>query len=46
MRTWFVLTLLLTLPLHEVLAQTPEEKGLAIAVEEERRDTGWLDQKI
>jgi len=45
MRTWFVLAWLLTLPLHEVLAQTPEEKGLAIAVEEERRDTGWLDQK-
>ena len=45
MRTWFVLAGLLTLPLHEVLAQTPEEKGLAIAVEEERRDTGWLDQK-
>lgn len=35
MRRWFVLALLLTLPLHEVLAQAPEEKGLAIAVQAE-----------
>jgi hypothetical protein len=45
MRTWFLLILLLTLPLPEVLAETPEEKGLAIAVEMDRRDTGWLDQQ-
>ncbi len=25
-------------------AQTPEEKGLAIAIEADRRDTGWQDQ--
>ncbi|MCP4696382.1 MAG: outer membrane lipoprotein-sorting protein [Gammaproteobacteria bacterium] len=25
------------------LAKTPEEKGLAIAVETDRRDTGWVD---
>ena len=45
MRKWFLLILLLTLPLPEVLADTPEEKGLAIAVEADRRDTGWLDQQ-
>jgi outer membrane lipoprotein-sorting protein len=36
-----LITLLLGLPLHEVLAQSAEEKGLAIAEEMERRDTGW-----
>ena len=25
-------------------AETPEEKGLAIAVESDKRDTGWVDQ--
>ncbi len=25
-------------------AETPEEKGLAIAIEADKRDTGWLDQ--
>lgn len=37
--------LLLTLPLPEAaLAETPEEKGLSIAVEADKRDTGWKDQ--
>ena len=36
--------LLLILPLHNAIAETPEEKGLAIAVEADKRDTGWVDQ--
>lgn len=37
--------LLLILPLPEfALAETPEDKGLAIAVEADKRDTGWKDQ--
>ena len=27
-----------------VAAETPEEKGLAIAMESDKRDTGWVDQ--
>lgn len=38
------LILFLILPLEFVLAETPEEKGLAIAVEADKRDTGWVDQ--
>ena len=38
------LNLLLILPLHNAIAETPEEKGLAIAVEADKRDTGWVDQ--
>ena len=38
------LTLLLILPLHNAIAETAEEKGLAIAVEADKRDTGWVDQ--
>ena len=33
----------LILPLT-IQAETPEEKGLAIAIEADRRDTGWQDQ--
>jgi outer membrane lipoprotein-sorting protein len=41
-----LLTLLLLAALPpEVLAQTPEEKGLAIAEEMDRRDSGWSDQR-
>ena len=29
-----------SLPLH---AETPEEKGLAIAIEADKRDTGFVD---
>jgi hypothetical protein len=37
-----ILLILLLIPtLH---AQTPEEKGLAIAIEADRRNTGWIDQ--
>jgi len=28
-----------------VMAETPEEKGMAIAIEADKRDTGWSDQK-
>ncbi len=37
-----ILLLLLIFPVT-CLAETPEEKGLAIAVEAEKRDTGWVD---
>ena len=36
--------LLLTLSISSVFAETPEEKGLAIAMEADKRDTGWTDQ--
>jgi len=42
MRLLFLLTLLL--PLSSP-AESPEEKGLAIAIEADKRDTGWVDQK-
>ncbi len=35
--------LLLTLFIFNVSAETPEEKGLAIAQEVDKRDTGWSD---
>ena len=38
------LILFLILPLEFVLAESPEEKGLAIAIEADNRDTGWIDQ--
>lgn len=41
-----LLAALLTLPLfNSAFAETPEEKGRAIAVEADKRDTGWKDQK-
>ena len=40
----FLPILLLILPLHNAFAETAEEKGLAIAVEADKRDTGWVDQ--
>ena len=40
----FLPILLLILPLHNVIAGTAEEKGLLIAVEADKRDTGWVDQ--
>lgn len=36
--------LLLILPLHNATAETAEEKGLTIAIEADKRDTGWIDQ--
>lgn len=44
MRSWLIAALL-TLPLLDTVAQTPEEKGLAIALEADRLDTGWTDQQ-
>lgn len=41
---WLALTLLLTASLVSAATQTPEEKGLAIANEADKRDTGWVDQ--
>jgi len=46
MKKQILLVALLTLPLFNVaLAETPEEKGHAIAVEADKRDSGWKDQK-
>jgi outer membrane lipoprotein-sorting protein len=39
-----LLAVLLVLPLSNVVAETAEEKGLAIAKEADKRDTGWNDQ--
>jgi len=51
MLRWLALTLLLTSPLlnaadgaADSTTLTPEEKGLTIAEEADRRDTGWVDQ--
>ncbi len=43
MRSLLLAALLLPLSLA-CLAETPEEKGLAIAREADRRDSGWNDQ--
>ncbi len=45
MKKLALLTLLSTLFLPNAWAQTPEEKGLEIATEADRRDTGWKDQQ-
>jgi len=39
-----LITTLLSLLLNTAYAETPEEKGLAIANEADKRDTGWTDQ--
>jgi len=39
-----LITTLLTLLLNTAFAQTPEEKGLTIAIEADSRDSGWTDQ--
>ena len=39
-----LLAVLLILPVHNVTAGTAEDKGLEIAVEADRRDTGWIDE--
>jgi len=44
MKKWKLLIALLVLPLPNVIAETAEEKGLAIAMEADKRDTGWKDQ--
>ncbi|MGR8918978.1 MAG: outer membrane lipoprotein-sorting protein [Gammaproteobacteria bacterium] len=45
MRHWIPILLASLLPLPEAAAETPEEKGLAIIQEADRRDTGWVDAK-
>lgn len=44
MRIWWILAFVLITPL-ELYAETPQEKGLIIAQEADRRDTGWKDQQ-
>ena len=44
MQKWLYLIPLLILPIPDLYAETPEEKGLAIAVEADKRDNGWGDQ--
>ena len=44
MLRYLVILTTLTLSLPSVQAESPEEKGLAIAVEADERDTGWRDQ--
>ena len=46
MKGWILLAVLLTLPLpDDARAESAEQKGLAIATEADKRDTGWKDQK-
>jgi len=44
MKKLSTLVILLSLLLNTAYAETPEEKGLAIAIEADKRDTGWTDQ--
>lgn len=44
MKILLPIALALTLPALNVLAESPEQHGLAIAQEADRRDTGWSDQ--
>ena len=48
LRRWSSALLLLAMaPLHfATAAETPEEKGLAIEIERDRRDTGWVDSTV
>jgi outer membrane lipoprotein-sorting protein len=39
-----ILPILLSLLFNTAFAETPEEKGLAIAIETDKRDNGWTDQ--
>lgn len=46
MKKWIMLAALLILPLPDnAETLTPQQKGLAIAKEADKRDTGWKDQK-
>ncbi len=45
MKSWLLLPLILNLGLLSAQAETPEEKGLAIVMEADRRDTGWQDHQ-
>ena len=44
MSRWLPAILIALLPLS-LSAETPEEKGLAIAIEADKRDLGWVDAK-
>ena len=44
MSRWLPAILIALLPLS-LSAETPEEKGLAIAIEADKRDLGWIDAK-
>lgn len=44
MRSWPLLLLTLNLISTVTFAETPEEKGLAITIESDKRDSGWKDQ--
>ena len=44
MKNWLLLASLIILPL-DLLAETPQEKGLAIAQEMDQRDLGWQDSQ-
>lgn len=44
MKKLSITAILLSLLLNNTFAETPEEKGLAIANEADKRDTGWTDQ--
>ena len=45
MKKLLVITLLLSITCSSAWAETPEEKGLAIAQKADQLDTGWGDQK-
>ena len=45
MKMLLPIVLLAITPAHDAHAQTPEEKGLAIAREMDSRDSGWQDQR-
>lgn len=45
MKKLLTLLLLSILYSHNAAAETPEERGLSIAVEMDKRDTGWSDQR-
>ena len=38
--------LILTFIAFNTVAETPEEKGLAIAIEADKRNTGWVDSHV
>lgn len=46
MKSWLLLISLSIMPLTEVMAKSTEEKGLDIAQEMDRRDSGWADQRV
>ncbi len=45
MKSWLLLTLILNLAIPPAQAESPEEKGLAIALEADKRDSGWQDHQ-